>query len=80
MANSVALPPAGFETLPVEEKIDYVQSLWDHIAGSVDHMPLQQWQQSLLTERLEAHRRSPGDASPWREAMDRVEQRRSVIR
>jgi hypothetical protein len=29
MAKPVPLPPPGFDDLSVDEKIDYVQSLWD---------------------------------------------------
>ena len=75
MAQSLPLPPPGFDALPVEEQIDYVQSLWDRIAATVDQVPLQEWQQVLLEERLAAHRRSPGDARPWHEVIERVQQR-----
>ena len=75
MAQSLPLPPPGFDALPVEEQIDYVQSLWDRIAATVDQVPLQEWQQVLLEERLAAHRRSPGGARPWQEVIERVQQR-----
>ena len=74
MAHSLPLPPPGFEVLPVEDQIDYVQALWDHIATSVDQVPLAKWQQALLEERVEAHRRSPHEARPWREVIERVQQ------
>jgi putative addiction module component (TIGR02574 family) len=75
MADSLPLPPPGFDELAVEEQIDYVQSLWDRIAASVDQVPLHEWQQAMLEERLAAHRQSPGDARPWREVIDRVQDR-----
>ena len=75
MSRSLPLPPPGFDALPVEDQIDYVQSLWDRIAATVDQVPLQEWQQVLLEERLAAHRRSPGDARPWREVIEGVQQR-----
>ena len=71
---SVPLPPPGFESLRVEDQIDYVQSLWDSIAASVDQMPLHEWQQVLLQERLAAHRQSPGDSRPWRDVIERVQE------
>lgn len=73
--SSVPLPPPGFESLPVEDQIDYVQSLWDCIAASVDQVPLHEWQQALLQQRLASHRQSPGDARPWREVIERVQGR-----
>ena len=75
MAQSLPLPPPGFDALPVEDQIDYVQSLWDRIAASVDQVPLQEWQQVLLEERLAAHRGAPDDARPWQEVIERIQQR-----
>lgn len=75
MSHSLPVPPPGFDTLPVEEQIDYVQSLWDHIAANVAQVPLQQWQEALLEERLAAHCQDPENARPWPEVLDRVQQR-----
>jgi hypothetical protein len=33
MAREVPNPPPGFDELTVEQKLDYVQSLWDRIAA-----------------------------------------------
>jgi len=33
MPKPVPLPPPGFDDLSVDEKIDYLQSLWDRIAA-----------------------------------------------
>jgi len=30
------MPPPGFDELPVDDKIDYVQLLWDRIAARPD--------------------------------------------
>ncbi len=75
MAHSVPLPPPGFDDLPVEDQIDYVQSLWDHIAAGVAQAPLHKWQQAILEERLAAHRRAPAEARPWEEVIERLHQR-----
>jgi putative addiction module component (TIGR02574 family) len=75
MSHPLPLPPLGFEALSVEEQIDYVQSLWDHIAANLDQVPLQQWQQALLEERLAAHHRAPEEARPWQEVIDRIQHR-----
>ena len=75
MSRSLPLPPPGFDELAVQDQIDYVQSLWDHIAATVDQVPLQQWQQALLEERLGTHRRAPTEARPWQEVIERVQER-----
>jgi putative addiction module component (TIGR02574 family) len=68
-------PPPGFDALPVEDQIDYVQSLWNRIAAAADNVPLHEWQQDLLEERLAAHRGASAEARPWKEVIERVEQR-----
>lgn len=75
MPLSLPVPPPGFDELPVEEQIDYVQSLWDHIAASLDQVPLQKWQQAILDERVAAHHRAPEEARPWEEVIDRLQLR-----
>jgi len=75
MAQSLQMPPPGFDDLPVEEKIEYVQSLWDRIAVSVGELPLADWQREILDQRLAAHRASPDEARPWGETLDDLERR-----
>ena len=75
MPHSLPLPPPGFDALPVEEQIDYVQSLWDRIAATADNVPLHEWQQAVLEERLAAHRAAPEESRPWKEVVARVQER-----
>ena len=76
MAQPLPMPPSGFDDLTVEDKIDYVQSLWDRIAASADQVPLHEWQRQLLEERLAAHRAAEAnEARPWGEVLDRLEGR-----
>jgi putative addiction module component (TIGR02574 family) len=75
MPHSLPLPPPGFDALAVEDQIDYVQSLWDRIAATAGQVPLQDWQQALLEERLGEHRRAPDEARPWEEVIARVQER-----
>ena len=75
MGRPLPIPPPGFDDLPIADKIDYVQSLWDRIAAAADQVPLQEWQRRILNERLAAHRAAPADASPWNEVLDRIEHR-----
>jgi putative addiction module component (TIGR02574 family) len=75
MAQALPMPPPGFDDLPVADKIDYVQSLWDRVAADPNQAPLHEWQRELLEERLAAHRAAPDQARPWEEVLDRLEQR-----
>ncbi len=39
MPKAVPLPPTGFDDLSVDEKLDYLQSLWDRITASPEAIP-----------------------------------------
>ncbi|HEX2568091.1 MAG TPA: addiction module protein [Polyangia bacterium] len=67
-------PPAGFDDLPVEEQIDYVQSLWDRIAAKPEKVPVPEWHRSIIRERLAAHQASPDEVLSWEEVRASVEQ------
>jgi putative addiction module component (TIGR02574 family) len=67
MRNALPLPPPGFDGLSPEEKIEYVQALWDHISSDIDKVPLTQWQERLLDERLEDLKKDPDGGVPWSE-------------
>ena len=67
MGNPVPIPPPGFDGLSAEEKIEYVQSLWDHIASNADAVPFTDWQAQLLDERLKDLDENPESSVPWSE-------------
>jgi putative addiction module component (TIGR02574 family) len=75
MAQTLPVPPPGFDDLPVEDKIDYVQALWDRIAAQNEQVPLHEWQRLVIEERLAAHRSAPHEARPWKEVLDALESR-----
>jgi putative addiction module component (TIGR02574 family) len=52
MAQSLPIPPPGFDALSVEEKIEYVNSLWDRIAIRPEEVPVPDWHRQILEERL----------------------------
>ena len=72
MTNRLPLPPPGFDDLPVEDQIDYVQSLWNRIAAKPDQVPVPEWHKQVLDERLAAHSASPQPAKPWGEVRDEI--------
>lgn len=67
MSESLPLPPPGFDTLSVEEQIDYVQSLWDHIAARPEAIPVRDWHREVLAERLAAYDANPDEGKTWEE-------------
>lgn len=72
MGNPLQMPPPGFEELTVEDQIDYVQGLWNHIAVSAGNVPLHEWQRRILEERLAEHEANPDSVITWEEVLSKV--------
>lgn len=67
MSEALPLPPPGFDALSVDEQIDYVQSLWDHIAARPEDVPVPDWHREILAERLAAHSENADQGKGWEE-------------
>jgi putative addiction module component (TIGR02574 family) len=65
MSHALQNPPAGFDDLPVDQQIDYVQTLWDRIAANEDRVPVPAWHREILEERLAEHEADPDAGRPW---------------
>jgi putative addiction module component (TIGR02574 family) len=72
MSNPVPLPPQGFDDLPVEEQIEYVQSLWDRIAATPGQVPVPEWHHEILDERLKDYEANPTAGESWDVARERL--------
>jgi putative addiction module component (TIGR02574 family) len=72
MLKPVPLPPPGFDDLSVEEKIDYVQSLWNRIAASPDTIPVPDWHREILDERLKDLEANPQAGDSWEAVQERL--------
>lgn len=70
MVDNVRTPPPGFDDMPVEDQIDYVQSLWDRIAAHPDRVPVPDWHLDELRRREGAD--DPADTSTWEEVRERI--------
>ncbi len=72
MANSVPLPPPGFDGLAVDDQIAYVQSLWDRIAFTPEQVPVPEWHREVLEERLKNYQANPDAGASWDSVRDRL--------
>ena len=72
MANRVPLPPPGFDDLSVEEKIDYLQSLWDRIAASPETIPVPDWHREVIDERMKDLEADPDAGDSWEVVQERL--------
>jgi putative addiction module component (TIGR02574 family) len=62
--------PAGFDDLPIDEKVRYVETLWNRIATTPEQVAVPDWHRQLLRDRLAEHRKDPCAARPWSEIRD----------
>jgi putative addiction module component (TIGR02574 family) len=74
MAQPVPNPPPGFDSLSVDQKIDYVESLWAQIIEGAE-LSIPDWHLELLRERLEAYRVDPAAGRPWSEVRAELQQK-----
>ena len=75
MSRTVPIPPPGFDDLSAEEKLDYVQSLWDRIVTGPEQLPVPDWHRQIVEERLAAHRADPTVARPGEEVRQEINER-----
>jgi putative addiction module component (TIGR02574 family) len=72
MPRALPVPPPGFDDLPVEEKVQYVEALWNRIAAAPEEVGVPEWHRQLLRERLVEYRSDPSASRPWGEVRDAI--------
>jgi hypothetical protein len=73
MGQPLSVPP-GFDEMPVEQKIDYVQALWKRILGKDPaRIPSPDWHRDEVRAALAEHQRDPEAARPWSEVRAEIE-------
>jgi putative addiction module component (TIGR02574 family) len=82
MPSKVSNPPAGFDDLTVEEKLDYVESLWDRIAAKPKGVAVPDWHLEVIEQRTREGQAGSRDARSWddfrEELRNNLRQRRST--
>lgn len=64
------LPPPGFEALSADEKLEYVQALWERISERPEDVPVPDWHREVVAQRLAAQRRGDAISRPWSEVRE----------
>ena len=72
MSSNIPEIPEEFKALSTDERIAYVQALWDFIAQSPDEVPMPDWHKEILEERLAARKNRPKATATWEEVRERV--------
>ena len=71
MSSNLKVPP-GFDDAPKEQRIAFVQELWDRIAQDPARVPVPVEHQRILEERLSEYRANPIAGRPWSEVRDQL--------
>ena len=53
--------------MSIEDKIEYVQALWDRIAANESQVPVPDWHRAVLHERFADYQANPDQGRPWEE-------------
>ena len=72
MPKRVPLPPPGFDDLSVDEKIDYVQLLWDRIAALQEAILAPERHLEILDQRLKDLEANPEAGDSWDIVQERL--------
>jgi len=72
MGHSLKTVPPEFESLSVEERICYVQDLWDYITSDSLSIPVAEEHKHILDERLSDYRKNPDSGRPWEEVREEL--------
>jgi len=65
MANKLSNPPAGFDELTVDEKLDYVESLWDRIAARPENVAVPEWHLEVIEQRTNGSEAGSHGGRSW---------------
>ena len=58
--------------LPLPQRLEIVERLWDSIASDPERLPVTAKQAEELDRRLAAHESNPGEGATWEEIRDRL--------
>ena len=72
MSGVTSKIPKEFKALSSDDRISYVQGLWDFIAETPDQVPIPRSHQQILDERLSAYEDNPNQAESWHQTRDAI--------
>lgn len=72
MTNTKLKIPPEFDSASKEQKIAFVQDLWNQIAREPESVPVPESHKDCLRERLETFRSAPHAGRSWNEIRDQL--------
>jgi putative addiction module component (TIGR02574 family) len=58
--------------MPISERIQLVEDIWDTIAENIELYELNAQEKEIINNRLEAYHKNPDAGSPWQEVYERI--------
>ena len=65
MPTPIVFPPPGFDDLSIDEKIDYLASLWDRITARPATIEVPEWHREVIAELLRELDTDPNRGDQW---------------
>ena len=72
---STTMKSLGIDRLPVNDRLDLIEEIWDSITAEVDAFPLTPAQEAEIGRRLDEHDADPDDVIPWETIKSEAEAR-----
>lgn len=76
VATRMSISIEDLRKLPVPERLELVEFLWDSIAADADQLLLTDQQAEELDRRLADHKNNPDEGSSWPDLRDRLQKSR----
>lgn len=70
--SKLTIPPE-FDQASIDERIEFVQDLWNRIAANPDDLPVPEEHLRIIEERLRESPTSPEDSLSWDEVKAHLE-------
>jgi len=72
MSGLTSKIPNEFIVLSSDDRISYVQDLWDFIAETPEQVPIPDSHKQILDQRLAAYKADPSTGKPWSQVRDSI--------
>jgi len=72
MSNPILVIPSEFDAAPQNQRIAFVQELWDRIAQEPEKVPVPDSHKRILDDRLDVFRTWPQAGCSWSEVRDQI--------
>lgn len=58
--------------MPIEERIQFVEDVWNSIAKSPDSVEIPQWHKQELETRLQSYLENPNAGATWQDVKKKI--------